>query len=284
MTRTTIKSVLAMAARRFAEAGIEAPRREAATLLSFTLARSSAFLIAHPEYELSDEERSTFLESVARRAAREPYHYITGTKEFYGLEFNVGPGVLIPRPETELLVEEAIEVLSAHAAPEFLEVGVGSGCISISILHGLPNARATGIEVSECAFAIAAQNAAHHNVEDRFDLRLGDLYRGVNGPFDMIASNPPYIPDTELSTLQADVRDHEPHIALFGGNDGLAVVRQLIDGAPKLLNSTGAILFEIGAGQSERVKDMFTGDIWRSVEFIRDLQGIPRVSKAIKRN
>ncbi len=278
----TIDDAIKSAASTFSKAGIEEPRREAALLLTVVLERPLAFLIAHPEYDLPVESAAKFYRLARRRADHEPFHYITGTKEFFGLEFYVGPGVLIPRPETEMLVEEAIRILSSVNSSRFLEIGVGSGCISISVLHALKGARAVGVEISSDALEVADRNSILHRVTDRFEIRRGDLYDGLKGSFDLIVSNPPYIPMGDLSTLQPEVRMFEPHIALFAGDEGLSIIRALIKGATELLKPLGSLLIEIGAGQAERVRWMFDEHDWVEVESIDDLQGIPRVFRATK--
>ena len=275
-----IAAAIATAATNLQDAGIEDARREASSLLAFVLAKDAVFIFAHPEFTLSNDETTKFTAIVERRANREPFHYIAGKKEFYGLDFLVAPGVLIPRPETELLVEDAISILSELAQPQFLEIGVGSGCISVSILHNVPRSTAVGVDISEAAIDIAAENVKRHNVAERLALKLGDVYRDVEGEFDLIVSNPPYIPDSDLTTLQSEVRDFEPHSALFGGDDGLDIVRRIVADAPQFLKEGGHILIEIGFGQAAGVKELFDVAIWEDIGFIRDLQGIERHAKA----
>ncbi len=265
------------------KAGIDQARREAASLLTFVLEKDRVFLIAHSEYELSDAESGKYSLVIERRASREPFHYITGIKEFYGLDFKVAPGVLIPRPETELLVEDAVLILSELNAPKFLEVGVGSGCISITILKNMPSATAIAGDISETAIEIAAENAAHHGVTDRLEIIKSNVYERIGGRFDLIVSNPPYIPQGDLNSLQAEVGKYEPHTALFGGDDGLDIVRPIVSGAPLLLNDNGSILIEIGFGQADLVSELFDQKVWFPPEFIQDHQGIKRIVKARSR-
>lgn len=278
-----ISSTISTAAETLKLAGVADPRREASSLLAFALDKPSAFLIAHPEYELTDEEAARFDGFIARRAYREPFQYITGRQEFYGLDFEVSPDVLIPRPETEILVEEAIRELNKLTKLNelkklaFCEIGVGSGCISVSILHNVPNATAIGIDISEKALAVAKRNAKRHGVADRLSLRIGDVFGGVTDKFDMIVSNPPYVPDDDMTDLQPEVRDHEPHNALFAGTDGLDIIRRIIDEAPEHLNKGGLLLIEIGFGQAEILRDFVDQTIWSKPHFIPDLQGIERI-------
>ncbi|HEV7698686.1 MAG TPA: peptide chain release factor N(5)-glutamine methyltransferase [Pyrinomonadaceae bacterium] len=272
-----IADAIAAAAIKLADAGVAEPRREAASLMAFTLGRPSAFLIAHPEYELMAEESAAFEAFIARRASREPFQCITGRQEFWRLEFDVVPGVLIPRPETEILVEAAVNVISSHHEPRFIEAGVGSGCISVSILHSVPAARAIATDVSISALQLAAQNALKHGVAARLKLREADLFAGVEGSFDLIVSNPPYIPDGDIGGLQAEVRDFEPIGALAGGRDGLDIIRLIVADSCHLLRPGGVLIMEIGEGQAAAVKGLFEPRVWQTPKFLADLQAIDRV-------
>ena len=262
--------------------GISEPRREANSLLSFALKKDRTFLIAHTEYELTKEEENHFYEFIKRRAEREPFQHISGIQEFYGLEFFVSQDVLIPRPETELLVEAGIEILQNHENSTFCEVGIGSGCISVSILSELKNTQAIGLDISEKALRVAENNAERHDVLDRLNILESDIFEVLDcaEKFDLIVSNPPYIPSKDIKTLQIEVRDFDPHIALTDGKDGLSIIKRIIDESPKHLKAKGFLLVEIGFDQSEKVKEMFSREIWKKVEFLRDLQGIQRVVRA----
>lgn len=275
-----IAEALAQASSTLASAGVSESRREASSLLSFVIIRPAAFLIAHPEYELTEDERARYTDAVGRRSRREPFQYITGKQEFYGLEFDVGPGVLIPRPETEILVEAAIERLSPLDSPRLLEIGVGTGCISIAVLHSVKHASAVAVDISPIALRTAGRNANKHEVGDRLTLQMGDVFEGLNGSFDLIASNPPYVPATDIAGLQPEVRDFEPHLALSGGLDGLDVVQRIVAGASQLLNSGGSLLIEIGFGEADGVRQIVDPSIWDDVRFLPDLQGIPRIFAA----
>lgn len=275
-----IAEALAQASSTLASAGVSESRREASSLLSFVIVRPAAFLIAHPEYELTEDERARYTDAIGRRSRREPFQYITGKQEFYGLEFDVGPGVLIPRPETEILVEAAIERLSPLDSPRLLEIGVGTGCISIAVLHSVKHASAVAVDISPIALRTAGRNANKHEVGDRLTLQMGDVFEGLNGSFDLIASNPPYVPATDIAGLQPEVRDFEPHLALSGGLDGLDVVRRIVAGASQLLNSGGSLLIEIGFGEADGVRQIVDPSIWDDVRFLPDLQGIPRIFAA----
>ena len=253
-------------------------RREASSLLCLALGKDRSFLIAHPEYVLKADEAAFFHSIVKRRSDREPFHHITGVKEFYGLDFQVSPDVLIPRPETEMLVARSIEILTAKEGSSFCEVGVGSGCIAIAVLHHLPHASAVGLDISETAIAIARRNAEHHRVLDRLRLLRSDIFNGLgHEPFDLIVSNPPYIPFEDIAGLQREVRDFEPHLALTDGGNGLSVIEKISQQSPAYLKPHGYLLFEIGIDQVEDVNAMFDPKIWTNVEIVPDFQGIPRM-------
>lgn len=259
--------------------GVPDPLRDARTLLSSVLSKDLAFIIAHPEYILSDEERRGLANAVSRRSAREPLQYIIGHQEFYGLEFRVTPEVLIPRPETEAVVETAIGLLEKLPEPRFFEVGVGSGCISVSILKHLPGARAVGSDISEAAIAVARENAERHGVLSRFELVCTDIFPELTSQnrYDVIVSNPPYVDIRDVASLQAEVRDFEPRIALTDNGDGLSIIRRIVESSPMHLKPRGALVLEIGFRQSQAVGEMFERGLWAEPEFRPDLSGIPRV-------
>jgi len=267
-----------------ANGGVADPRREAGSLLAFSLKKDKTFLIANSDRELSAGEVTHYLDNIDRRANREPYQYIVGMQEFYGLEFVVTRDVLIPRPETEILVEQAIGILSNKPSTTFCEIGVGSGCITVSVLKNVPEARAIAVDISNEALEVARSNAQRHGVENRVEFIRSDVYDSVPAAaFDAVLSNPPYVPETDLESLQAEVRDHEPIVALAGGPNGLEVIERIIKGAPERLVDAGSMLIEIGFNQFQYVNLMLDSDVWRQVEFLPDLQGIPRILKAAKR-
>ena len=261
--------------------GVAEPRREASSLLSLAVGRDRTFLITHPEYALQPHEIESFDNLVKRRASREPFQYLAGTTEFYGLEFIVTPDVLIPRPETEMVVERTIAILGGHSHPLFCEVGIGSGCIAISVLHDLERTKACGLDISPAALAVARRNAEINGVSDRLELCESDVFSALGDErFDLILSNPPYVPDDDLAGLQPEVRDFEPHVALFGGPEGLSVITQVVDGAHRFLKQQGHLLLEIGFGQSDRVASMFDASLWKRPTVHSDFQGIPRLVEA----
>jgi len=269
------------AAKILRSSGIEQSRREAASLLAFALEKDKTFLIAHPEYELSNVEERRFRGFLKRRACREPFQYLTGKQEFYGLDFLVTPDVLIPRPETELIVETAIEILCGETRAQFCEVGVGSGCISVSILHEIKSANAIGFDISSRALKIAKKNAEIHLISERLELKISDVFEVLEDEkFDLIVSNPPYISSEDTKNLQAEVRDFEPLMALTDGGDGVSIIEKIITGAPTFLKDGGFLLLEIGFAQANRVSAMFSPQIWNDVTILPDLQGIARMVKA----
>jgi release factor glutamine methyltransferase len=259
-------------------AAIQEPRREAISLLELAIGRDRTFIFAHPDHELTESEQDAFSAFVNRREAREPLQYIRGHQEFYGLDFIVTPDVLIPRPETEILVENAIEDLRSKNNAEFCEVGVGSGCISVSILYQLPSAAAVGLDISEKALQITGKNAEKHGVGSRLTLLRSDVFDALTYQrFDMIVSNPPYVPRSDFETLQPEVRDFEPHAALTDGADGLSIIEKIVNGAPHFLRPGGGLLMEIGFDQAATVRRLFDPQVWSHLELIDDLQSIPRI-------
>lgn len=221
-------------------------------LLAHVLGLSRATLLTHPERLLTNGQYADYIALISRRARGYPLPYLTGRAEFCGLEFEVTPEVLIPRPETELLVELALEF-----RPEsVVDVGTGSGCIAISLAVFLPNAIVYAIDISHAALAVAGRNAERHHVADRVHLLAGDMLSPRPGPVDLIVSNPPYIPSAECALLPPSVRDYEPRLALDGGPDGLAFIRRLLKEAPTVLRPGGGMLIEIGATQGEAASDL----------------------------
>jgi release factor glutamine methyltransferase len=278
----TIAGALRAAATALRVAGLPEPRREAGSLLSHALGRDTAFLITHADEALKADELAAFREAVARRAAGEPFQYIAGRQEFYGLEFEVSPDVLIPRPETELLVETALGLLKTTEAPLVCDVGTGSGCIAVALLHERRDARGLALDVSPPALAVAARNAARHGVGHRLRLLVSDCFDALaagdagGARFDLVASNPPYVAEAAVEGLQREVREHEPRVALTPGGDGLSVVRRLVAESPRFLKPGGHLLMEIGYDQHERVAALVDASVWTLLDIHRDLQGIPR--------
>lgn len=278
-----VDELIDLAAAHLAKSGVPEPRRESGSLLAFALNKDKAFLIAHPEYRPSVTEIERFTDYFKRRANREPFQHITGSQEFYGLEFEISKDVLIPRHETEIIVEQSINILSAIANPAFCEMGVGSGCISVSILHSVTTAEAFGLDISENALKVAQRNALRHGVLSRLKLFRSDIFEALDGQtFDLIASNPPYIPESEFAALQPEVRDFDPRVALTAGRDGLSIIERIVSDSPRFLKPLGFLVIEIGIGQAKTVRAMFKPEIWKTVEVLPDLQSIPRTVIARK--
>ncbi len=274
----SISELLRSAEQILAAAGIAEPRREAVTLLAIAANKDKTFLYAHPEQVLTQPETFAFESFVRRRATREPIQYISGVQEFYGLEFEVTPDVLIPRPETEILVERAINLIGEIENAVLCEVGIGSGCIAISLLHGATSATAIGLDVSDAALGVTHRNAERHSVANRLELRLSDVFEGLaDQKFNLILSNPPYVSAMDIDGLEPEVRDFEPHLALTDGSNGLSIIRRIVNGAPGHLSPSGHLLVEIGFDQFEQVRIMFDPSLWHPPVFLPDLQGIPRV-------
>jgi release factor glutamine methyltransferase len=259
----------------------ERARLDAEVLLLHTLSQDRAWLIAHWNDDAESVTEKTYANLITRRQAGEPLQYITGKSDFFGLPFSVGPGVLIPRPETEHLVEEVIRLVAQFQAAELkiADIGTGSGIIAVALANALPNALLTAVDCSPQALTIARENAHTHQVESRIDFREGDLLAPLAAQkFHIIASNPPYIPTSDHDSLSVEVRDHEPHAALFAGEDGLAIYRRLVPEARALLLPGGWLVLEIGFDQQSAIENLLLANAYREVHFIPDYQGIPRVA------
>ena len=275
--RLSIGNAIILGAQLLDAAGVNEARMEAGSLLAHTLGRDRTFIIAHAEDALTNAQFKSFRQLVERRAQREPLQYITRYQEFFKLKFEVTPDVLIPRPETEIIVETACELLRAEARPLVADIGTGSGCIAISMLKELSEAHSVATDISPAALQVARRNAERHGVIDRLTLLESDCFSMIESArqFRLIASNPPYVSDDDLESMQPEVR-YEPQTALFSGSDGLAVIQRLLREAPSFLQPKGYLVFEIGFGQSEAVKNLIDRDVWTLLEIREDLQGIPR--------
>lgn len=262
-----------------ADAG--SPRMNAETLMKFTLGCDRAYLYAHPERELTGEELERYQVAIEERAGGKPSQYITGHQEFWGLDFLVTPAVLIPRPETEHVVEMVLELVREEdtRAPRIVDVGTGSGCIAIALAHELPDSRVEASDISEAALEIARANAARLNL-GRVRFYRGDVLATAEGEFDFVVSNPPYVPRAEPEKVQKQVFEHEPHTAVFGGESGLEIYERLAPQAQQRLRAGGWLVVEIGFSQLAQVQELLSG--WSEVRVKEDLQGIPRVVGARK--
>jgi release factor glutamine methyltransferase len=255
----------------------EKARLDAEFLLLHQLGKNRAWLMAHGNEEFGGCGSIGYAALIERRRTGEPVQYITGECEFYGLPFKVTQDVLIPRPETELLVERAVTLAAQFPAGRILDIGTGSGAIAVALAHALQRAAVTSVDVSGSALEIARRNAARNGVAVRF--LEGDLLTPVAGErFELIVSNPPYVPEADRPALSVEVREHEPWLALFAGADGLDVYRRLIPAAFDALAEGGWLLMEIGYRQHDAIEELMHGSGFEAIEFTPDLNGIPRVA------
>ena len=271
----TVLKVLKWTSGYLAERGIGNGRLDAELLLADLLQLDRVGLYLNFDRPLTAAELADFRERVGRRARREPLQYILGRSEFWSLPFRVGPAVLVPRPDTEVLVEEAL----ARAVPAacILDVGTGSGAIAVALAHELPAARLTAVDISSEALAIAAENARTNGVAERIDFATADLHVLPEGTFDLVVANPPYIPAADLAELMPEVRDYEPQLALHGGADGLDAYRALARQASRLLVTGGWLLVEVGVGQAAAVQELLAAAGLGELFCRNDYAGIPRV-------
>jgi release factor glutamine methyltransferase len=279
----TISQAITEGAARLRAAGIDRERHSAGLLLRNVMGVDRTHLLTRSEQEVDDSHYRSYLALIERRAAGEPVQYLTGCQEFYGLEFTVTPDVLIPRPETEFLVERVITIIdeSRLDSPLIVDVGTGSGCVAVTLAFQLPRARLIATDASRAALNVALENAARHGVGDRIEFWEGDLLtpldgRGFENAVDVLASNPPYVEEASRESLQREVRDWEPHEALFGGADGLSFYRRLLADGWKYLRPGGHLVVEIGYGQLDSITESIAASSWKLVDVTRDLQDIPR--------
>jgi release factor glutamine methyltransferase len=257
------------------------PRRDAEVLLAHVLGCDQVALLTHPERLLSPAESAQYESLLTRRLHSEPIQYITGEQEFFGLPFEVSPDVLIPRPETEHMVEAVLQRVEANA--RIVDVGTGSGAIAVALAHAMPRARLTAVDLSTAALQVARRNAQRHAVSDRIIFLQSDLLAALEGAdFDAVVSNPPYVAEGEV--LEPQVSNYEPRSALYAGPTGLEIYERLIPQARKRLKPHGWLILEIGFGQQIAVEALLKGSSagWSALTFIRDLRGIPRVVLAQK--
>jgi release factor glutamine methyltransferase len=279
----TIGSIVKWTGQYFSEKGVENPRLDAEVLLSHILGKDRLYLYTHFDRPLDQRELAAYRDCVKKRVMRQPVAYITGCREFMGLTFSVSPDVLIPRPDTEILVEAAIDRLRQLEAPVVADLGTGSGAIIISVLRHVTKARGVAVDISAQALAVAEKNAEKLGVEDRLTLRAGDLLAPLEGRlFDAILSNPPYIPLADIAGLEPEVRN-EPRLALDGGPDGLTFYRRIMTEGPAYLQQGGFIAVEIGIGQSEAVAELARQAGLTVNAIIKDYSGIERVVIASRR-
>lgn len=255
------------------------PRLDVETLLQKALGVDRLYILLNLDKDLSEDEEKTFNKFIEERLNNRPIAYIVGNREFMGLDFYVQEGVLIPRPDTEVLVEEVIEIAKDKGQIEILDIGTGSGAITVSLAKYLENAKLTSVDISEIALEIAKKNAISNNVEDRINFVKSDLFSSLNKnqKFDIIVSNPPYIKREVIDTLDKQVKDFEPYNALEGGIDGLDFYRAITTQAKDYLKEGGVLAYEVGHDQSEDVSKLMEMDGYTNIYTRKDLQQIDRV-------
>jgi release factor glutamine methyltransferase len=281
-----LKDSLAKAIAHLNAKNVPSPRMNAELLLTFTLNSDRAYLFAHPERELTPEEQSRYEAALTERTRGVPAQYITGHQEFWGMDLIVTPAVLIPRPETEHLIEAVLELRASgvgHQASgnlRIVDVGTGSGCIALALARELPDAEIHATDISPAALEVAHANAARHQLENRVRFHQTDLLEGLPGEFDFVVSNPPYVGESEEDTVQLEVRKFEPRNAVFAGPIGTEVIARLIAQACTALRPGGWLVMEISGTIAGDVRKLL--DAWESVQMKPDLQSIPRVVVAQK--
>jgi release factor glutamine methyltransferase len=274
-----LKQALNAAVSRLTAAQVPSPQMNAELLLRFVLNCDRAYLFAHPERELTSDEHSRYHAALAERARGVPAQYITGHQEFWGMDLIVTPAVLIPRPETEHLIETVLELQGSDRDQlRIADVGTGSGCIALALAKEFPNAEIHATDSSLQALEIARANAARHQLERRIHFHHTDLLATLTPPFDFIVSNPPYVGESEEDQVQLEVRKFEPRSAVFGGATGTEVIARLILQARELLRPGGTLVLEVSGTIADQVLTLLKG--WDQPSVIPDLQNIPRVIRA----
>jgi release factor glutamine methyltransferase len=283
-----LKQALASAVDGLEAADVGSARMNAEVLLMFVLGVNRAYLYAHPERELTAEETTRYDEVLAQRATGMPSQYVTGHQEFWGLDFVVSPAVLIPRPETEHLVETVLELARGTSRPKIVDVGTGSGCIALALAHELTHAEVYAADISLDALEIARANAAGLQLDGRVRFVQCNVLAPASATvilpndFDFVVSNPPYVGFGEADKVQKSVRDFEPRVAVFAGEQGLDVIAPLVEQAHAALKPGGWLAMEIGYSMRDAVLDLLHATMWDEIRVVPDLQGIPRVIAARK--
>jgi release factor glutamine methyltransferase len=282
-TTVQLSDVFASAVARLTAARVPSPRMNAELLLRFTLDVDRAYLYAHSERELTADEQARYDEALAQRARGVPAQYITGHQEFWGMDLIVNPAVLIPRPETEHVIETVLHLINRGRAPSpgtrIVDVGTGSGCVALALTKELPEAEIHGTDISLAALEVARANAARHQLENKIQFHETDVLEGLEpASFDFVVSNPPYVGESEQDQVQLEVRKFEPRNAVFAGPTGLEVIERLIPQAQSVLRPGGWLIMEMSGTIAEGVKNLLAS--WCNVQITKDLQGIPRVASA----
>jgi release factor glutamine methyltransferase len=277
----TVQRIIRWTAEYFQGKGLDNPRLEAEVLLAHLLGIDRMGLYLNYDRPLKEEERTAYREMIRRRMAGEPIAYIVGFKEFWSLSFAVSPECLIPRPETEHLVEEAVRIGKGLEPPvRILEIGQGCGAVAIAVAKELDQAEIVATDISAGACSLAQENAERHGVKGRITFVLGDLFPVGERPFGLICSNPPYVPTAEVLQLAPEVRDYEPLTALDGGEDGLRFFCRIAQGAPAFLVAGGWLLLEMGQGQAPQVAKILQEQGFMQIDLISDHAGVKRVIRA----
>lgn len=287
--RTTVRSALRDGMAQLAAANTPSHALAVELLLMHATGRDRAWIYAHPETELNEQQAKVFFELIACRVSGVPTQYLTGEQEFWGMEFEVTPAVLIPRPETEHVIEVALQRLDERSGAKrdeswrIADVGTGSGCIAVALAKEMPNAKILATDISAEALKIAMRNAEKHDIARRVRFVQCDLLESAeceSQAFDLVVSNPPYVARAKENELAREVREHEPHTAIFGGATGTEIYGRLIAQASERLRPRGLLVMEIGYGASEGVRAMLDVDSWTDIRVTKDLAGIARVVSA----
>jgi release factor glutamine methyltransferase len=276
----TVLEVIKLSTEYLQKKGVESPRANAEILLAEILKCKRLELYLAFDKPLAENEVQIYREAIRKRGLRIPLQYIVGNVEFYGLNLIVNENVLIPRPETELLIEKIIKDSDKSTDLNILDVGVGSGNISLSLSKNLPNSKVLAIDISKSALDVAHQNAEINSLQDKVDFKLFDIMNGdLNslGKFDLIVSNPPYVSENDFESLEPELKNHEPKIALTDNSDGMSFYKHIIEVSDQLLNKPGKIYFELGMDHSTQVQKYFEQNNFNSIQVIKDYSGIDRI-------
>ena len=279
----TVRRVLEWTTAHLKKHGSDTPRLDAEILLAHARRCQRIQLYTQFDEPLDDDVRGIMRGLVQRRAKAEPVAYLVGEREFFSLSFRVTPDVLIPRPDTETLVVEVLDAVKAIESPKILDLCTGSGCVAVAVAKNAKSARITATDISPAAIEIARENAARHKLAERIDLIESDLFQAISADsrFDVIASNPPYIPSGEIDELDAEVAKHEPRLALDGGPDGLSILRKIIEGAPRFANTNALLLLEFTPEQAESLMEIAVSHGgYDEITIRKDLAHRPRILRA----